>query len=141
MKKILITLVMIASLTKGVMASEEGVNSEVLNAFKNDFANAKNVSWQTAGNYYKASFTINGNILFAFYNENGEFLGVARNILSTELPDKLKNSWKKNYNGYWITDLFRVTNHSGTFYYITLQNADEKVILEAKNNKNWTLYQ
>ncbi|HEX7845274.1 MAG TPA: hypothetical protein VF476_05685 [Chitinophagaceae bacterium] len=65
---------------------------------------------------------------------------VLENILSTELPLFLQKSLKKNYENYWITDLFRLTGDEGVCYYITLKNADETLILESRYQGNWHLF-
>jgi hypothetical protein len=67
-------------------------------------------------------------------------LAVTRNIVSEQLPLKLLMELKKNYSGYWISDLFEVVNGTDDDYYVTLENADEQIILKAKASKSWKLY-
>jgi len=47
---------------------------------------------------------------------------------------------KRNYAAFWIPELFEVVNDEGDYYYVTLENADEKLILKAKANRSWRLY-
>ncbi len=56
---------------------------------------------------------------------------------STELPLYLRNSIKVNYTNYWITDVVEESNKHGFTYYITLENADYKIILVSKKGSNW----
>jgi hypothetical protein len=140
MKKIITTLALIITLVTGAFGSNKKIDPEVLNAFKNQFTNAQEVTWVAADNYYKATFFLNGEFLFAFYNTDAELLGVIQYISSTELPENLRTSLKKNYTGYWIADLFEVVNGEGTSYYITLQNADTQIILQSKNQTSWRLF-
>lgn len=138
MKKIIITLAMIVTMgTMSTFAGEENVNPQVLDAFKNEFSSAKEVKWTAESNYYRAAFTFNGLHVFAFYNPEGELLGLTRYISSLELPLKLQSDLKKNYSDYWITDLFEVAINDSTNYYITLENADSKIVLKTTGGNTW----
>ena len=60
-----------------------------------------------------------------------------RNILSTQLPARLLSPIKTKYKTYWITDLYKATADGKTCYYITLENADQKVKLTTSHSANW----
>ena len=121
-------------------AGDENVNPKVLNAFKDEFTTAKEVEWTAGSNYYKAAFTFNGNHVFAFYNMDGELLGLTRYISSLDLPINLQKDLKKDYSDYWISDLFEVANNGGTSYYITVENAEKKIVLKAADGNDWTTF-
>jgi CRISPR/Cas system-associated exonuclease Cas4 (RecB family) len=139
MKKIILTLA-VAFSTLCSFASDVNVNSKVLDAFKNDFVSAKEITWTATSDYYKASFLFNDQQVAAFYNMDGELMGMTRYIRSTDLPLSLQANLKKEYGSYWISDLFEVSNHDGTGYYITLENADSKIVLKSSGD-NWRPYQ
>src|SRR6202000_1552673 len=89
--------------------NDDGIaNQQAVRSFKKDFATASNIVWEQKENFTKATFTLNGQVLFAFYNNNGDLQAVVRNIKSDQLPINLLASLKKDYNDYWITDLFEV---------------------------------
>ena len=134
MKKMILTLV-IAVTTLSAFASDENVNQKVLDAFKTEFNSAKDVEWSVGTNYYKATFNYNGKYVFAFYNEEGELLGLTRYLSPSDLPLTLQNNLKKNYEGYWVSDLFEASKDDATNYYITLENADTKIVLKSGENK------
>jgi hypothetical protein len=139
MKKIIIMLaITISSLS--VFAGEENVNTRVLNAFSREFAGAKDVKWTTNETFSKASFVFNGQYVYAFYQLDGELLAMTRNISSLDLPINLQTSLKKGYEGYWISDLFEVSNNEGTNYYITMENADSKIILKSTDAGKWNSF-
>jgi|SRR5688572_17407598 hypothetical protein len=138
MKKIIIMLaIAISSLT--AFAGEENVSSTVLNAFNKEFAGAKDVQWTSAENYYKAAFVFNGQNVTAFYQLDGELIAMTRNISSLELPISLQTNLKNNYSKYWISDLFEISNSEGTSYYVTLENADSKIVLKSNSNR-WNTF-
>ncbi len=140
MKKIIIILAVLIS-TTSAFAGEENVATKVLNAFKTEFNTAKEVEWTVGSNYYKAAFVYNEKHVFAYYNEEGELLGLTRYLSSDDLPLNLQNNLKKSYSKYWISDLFEVAKSDGTAYYITLEDADTKIVLKASAESDWSVYQ
>lgn len=146
MKKMILMLAIIATTMSAfagkptVAAGEENVNPKVLDAFKAEFSNAKEVKWAAGENYYSAAFVYNDKYLFAFYNTEGELLGLTRNISPVDLPLSLQKDLKDDYKNYWISGLYEVANSKGTTYYITLENADTKLILNADNTYKWSSY-
>ncbi|MBL7708536.1 MAG: hypothetical protein JNJ86_05665 [Chitinophagaceae bacterium] len=138
MKKIILMLAITIS-TLSAFAGEE-VNPRVLASFKSEFASAKEVAWTVTADYFKAEFTFNGQYVNAFYNTDGELMGLTRNITSLELPMNLQASLKKSYEDFWISDLFEITRSNNTGYYITLENADTKIVLKATAGEDWSVY-
>ena len=139
MKKMIMMLaVTISSIV--AFASDEKVSQKVLDAFREEFASAKEVTWTAGADFYKAQFTFNEQIVTAFYSNEGELLGLTRNITSLDLPMNLQASLKKSYADFWISDLFEVTKSDSTGYYITLENADTMIVLKAGADSDWNVY-
>ena len=90
MKSLIIAAAMFVSLS--AFAGREKVNEKVLNAFNTEFVNAQAVEWTISSDYYKASFEMNGQRVFAFYNTDGELMGLTRNISSSQLPVRLQSA-------------------------------------------------
>lgn len=133
-------MMLVAVGTSAFAKDEETVNQQVLNSFKQEFADAKDVAWQNNREFVKATFTLNDQVMFAYYSQAGELLAITRNISSDKLPISLLTSLKKNYHEYWITDLFEmVANGDGT-YYITLENADVELVLKSNTFGGWEVY-
>ncbi len=135
----MIVTLAIAVSSLSAFANDENVNQKVLDAFKTEFATAKEVEWSVGSDYYKATFNYNGKYVFAFYNENGDLLCLTRYISPADLPLSLQNSLKKNYEGYWVSDLFEAAKNDDTNYYITVENADTKIILNSSGS-GWSVY-
>jgi hypothetical protein len=113
------------------------VNQQAVQSFKKDFVNATGVTWEQTADYVKATFRLNDQVLFAYYNTNGELQAVVRNIVSDQLPISLLTELKKNYSGYWISDLFEIASNDETSYYVTLENSDKKIVLKSEGTSNW----
>jgi len=118
----------------------EEVDARVLGAFKKEFATAKDITWTLAVNYYQASFVYNEQHITAYYNTEGELLGVARFISPVDLPLALQADLKKNYQPYWISNLFEAATSEGTTYYITIEDADQSLVLKSDNARDWDQY-
>ena len=141
MKKILLSLLIVITGFKAVFANDEKIKSGVLDAFSKKFPHAKQVSWQSNDNHYKATFNYYGAWLFAHYNAaTGELLGVTRNISSLQLPLFLQNSIHQKFADYWVTNVVEESNKKGFNYYITIQDANSKVILRSIHGSDWTLH-
>jgi hypothetical protein len=141
MKKILMILALIVTIVATAFASEEKVNPEALQAFKAKFAEAKEVTWTVHEAYYKATFTFNGTWLNAYYSRDGKLTNVIRNISSDKLPLYLINSYRTKYPGFWITELFEISNENGFGYYLTMENVSKKIVLKSIYNSDWQLFQ
>jgi len=140
MKKMILTLAIVVS-TMSAFAGEGQVNQKVLEAFRTEFNTAKEVAWSAGDNYYRATFTFNEKHVFAYYSVEGELLGITRYISPADLPISLQQSLKKEYTGFWISDLFEVARNDESGYYITLENADSKIVLKASDIYGWSPYQ
>ena len=142
MKKIMMMLGMVFTLsTAFAFTGEEAVNKQALKSFQTEFPNATDATWTVGSNYYKVDFTMNDQKLFAFYGSEGEFMAVTRYISSIQLPLNLQGSLKKSYSHYWISDLFEMASNDGTGYYVTLENADTKIILKSTIGNEWNVFE
>jgi hypothetical protein len=139
MKKMILTLA-IALGSLSAFAGEGNVSQKVLDAFNQEFTTANQVEWASGTNYYRASFIYNSKHVFAYYDLNGALLALTRYITSLDLPMGLQNSLKKDYDSYWISDLFEVAKEGATHYYITLENADSKLVLESSAGYEWETF-
>src|SRR5678810_1144559 len=99
MKKIMMMLLLVLTIgTSFAFTGEEAINKQALNAFKKEFVGATEAAWTVGDNFYKVTFTLNDQKLFAYYNMQGDFMAVTRNISSLQLPLSLQTSLKRSYN-------------------------------------------
>jgi hypothetical protein len=143
MKKTILALAVMLTtgLTSAFANKGEDINQGVIASFKSEFVQARNVSWQLEKEFTKVTFTLNDQVLYAYYsNENNELLAVVRNILSHQLPINLFTSLKKDYSDHWISGLFEVARQDHTAYYVTLESANEILVLKATSTNEWSVY-
>ena len=119
---------------------ETMIPESVASAFNNHFSNATEVQWEGWGNYYKATFRENDYTMYVFYSDNAEIMGIAKNVLSDKLPVLLQAGLKNKYPEFWITELAKYVISDKTGFLVTIENADEKIILKAMDNQRWQVY-
>jgi hypothetical protein len=120
--------------------SEVTVPVRIEERFSQQFAHAMDVRWEEGKNFFKATFEDWGRTLFVFYAGNGDLMGVATNLSSSSLPERLQAQIKQSYTGYWITDLFGYHNLEEKGFVVTLENADKVVVLKAAGDGGWSVF-
>jgi hypothetical protein len=139
--KILIgVFVFITGISSAFANGKEEVNDKIIKTFQKEFAGAQNVQWITTKEFVRATFTLNEQVVYAYYSPDGSLLGVTRNIVSGQLPINLLTDLKKNHNNYWITDLFEMASNNENIYYITLENSDHKLVLKSNGTTGWEVF-
>lgn len=129
-------------LTVGISSSFATPTGDLDNinaSFHKDFRKAELLATNVTENFTKLTFKMNGMVLFAYYSGDGKLLAVTHNIVSTQLPLQLLMKLRREYAGYWISDLFECDAEGSTSYFLTLENADKKITLRS-NDENWETY-
>ena len=120
--------------------SGDNGNKEIKANFSHDFESAVLMSTEAHENFTKVIFTLNAQVMTAFYSNSGELLAVTRNIVTSQLPVNLLMSFKKHYSdNYWVSDLFEMSQDGQSNYYLTLENADSRITLRS-NGDSWEVY-
>jgi hypothetical protein len=139
--KILIgVFIFITGISSAFANDKEEENARIVKSFQKEFAGAQDVQWVTTKEFVKATFTLNEQVVYAYYSSDGNLLGVTRNIVSGQLPMNLLTDLKKNYNNYWITDLFEMATNNENTYYITLEDSDHKLVLKSNGTNGWEVF-
>ncbi len=133
MKKLIIAALMVVSLSVSVFAKDDSkrVNYKVMDNFRQEFAEAKDVTWTIGNEFAKASFTtIQGQKAEAFYSFQGERIAVSKAIGLNKLSTEANKTIAKKYANYKATDAIELDNGETTKFYVSLENGLEKIILE-----------
>jgi hypothetical protein len=143
MKILVIMATVASSLFTNVSSAKQfdDVTPAAIQSFKTTFGQATEVNWSMNNNFYKADFVLNGQHASVYYDCEGRLMGTTRNITSLQLPITLQASLRKEYQEYWISDLFELTNNEGTSYYVTVQKADTKITLKSASHSEWVSFQ
>lgn len=141
MKKIILSMAIVLALFSSAFAGHTGNTKELaVAAFQKDFHKASDVRWAVTDNYVQATFSMDKETLYAYYDFQGNLIGLVHHILTTSLPENLRKDIKKHYNNYWVSELFEVTSDAGVYYYVQLKNANETLVLSTEGTNGWHRY-
>jgi hypothetical protein len=157
MKKIFLTTAIAALFTANVFAFNGGKKAEdegsanvsysVVNKFKADFSEAKNVSWTITSNTQKATFTIDDVKMTAFYNLRGEYLGVTQYVDYKTIPSKAKKEIAAKYKDYAVSEVIKLETNGAdssldsTVYFVDVKKGSEEVLLRVTPAANVYFFQ
>ena len=128
MKKLLVSLSLM--LTAGLTSAfTQGINNDpgIEKLFTKEFAGAENVKWvKLDDGYQKASFTLAGTGVEAYFSADAELLGTVRNIFYSQVPLVVMQAINKQFENAVVLEVTEVTNSGGTSYRITLEEKTKK---------------
>jgi hypothetical protein len=144
MKKILLAaLIAVALGTSAFAADDKKINHAVLNSFTADFKDAENVNWKVDAKYYKATFTLYGEEVIAFYDLDNEFIGSSKVLAFDKLPKKALYLIGKNYPfpPYKLMECIEFTKANGNkTNYVSFETEKEKLILEVSTDGDISVF-
>jgi hypothetical protein len=140
MKKSILSLVILLTVAVSSVLADDGkdaVSQKVLTSFKEKFSGASIISWNKESDFQKATFSFNNQVLFAYFDVEGNLVATVRNILSDKLPINLLVSLKREYSNFWISELLEVDSDWAICYYITLENENKVIKMRADSGMSW----
>lgn len=142
MKPLFIALILLHSLFSNANDIPENIAPAATKAFNKTFKEATNVHWCIVnGDVYRAQFNYNNQLLYAFYNGDGEQICIGEIIELHQLPPMLQNAFsQKNMQGK-IIDVFEVSDEYGFNYYVTIETETKRIILQSAGTSKWKIYQ
>src|SRR5215203_1697678 len=111
MKKIFVILIA-ASLTLSSYTAP--IPSSIIEAFKIEFSEAKDVKWNEYSEFIVASFTLDDKEKNAYYNHEGQLVVVAEVIVKKQLPKSLLNDLGKYSNP--VVAVYKMETDAPTSY-------------------------
>lgn len=133
MKRIIMTLSVLVTIGLTAVTANESTNIDprILSAFQKEFSFAKNVKWDTSGEFVTVRFSLNNQGLLAWYNRDGELMSVARNILYMQLPLSVIQTLEEKYKDAAIYGIVEVTKNNNTEYFMNADTKERKLLLRA----------
>ena len=121
--------------TSAFATDGDNVTAKVAAAFKTDFSQVSNVSWEKTSDFYFATFQLNNVTVDAAYNEEGELVGTSRKIATAQLPLNVTLELAKKFGAYTVSAQASELTYQGlTSYYLTVEN--DKQVLKLKCYSN-----
>ena len=139
-KSILILGLVVSGITASFAHDRGDISNNVITSFSKDFANAREVRWDNTKDFVKATFSVDNQVMFAYYAVNGDLIAVTKYLSPAALPINQNSSLKKNYGNYWISDLFELNAGNESSYFVTLEDENTRLILKSVNSSDWEVY-
>lgn len=131
MKKLFIAaLFVVAAGTSAFAADVTKVSYKAKSNFESRFAGAQNVTWSATDAYLKASFRIADENVEAFFDGEGDLIGLSRKIDLKKLPLNAIQKIKKDYASYRVNEAIEFDRDGDKSYYLSLGDGAKKQILE-----------
>jgi hypothetical protein len=119
-------------------APDTNGSAPILPALKKHFTEAKEMQWVGGDDVVKIEFSFNNQYVTGFYDAEGNLLGLAKNIISTQLPLLLEKNLREGFTAYWISGVLEYSTDGSTTYYAMVENANQKVVLQSSGN-SWNI--
>lgn len=141
MKKLFIAaLIVVAAGTSAFATDVTKVDYKVKSSFEAKFYGAENVNWSARENYLKASFTLAGESVEAFFNAEGELIGSSRKLDFQRLPLNAIQKIKKDFADYKVVETIEFDLDGDRSYYVSLENGQKSQILQVSLYGNVCTY-
>lgn len=143
MKKFIALAIVLATITTTAFSrTNDDVNQQILSSFKKDYTSATEVKWEAKKDFMRATFRIDGQLMYAYYSKNGERVAVTRTLQLAQLPITLSASLKERLHNdeYWVADLFEMVSKGETDYYATLRSSTRTIVLKADGLTAWQVF-
>ena len=98
MKKIILSAAIMLALFSAAFANRpDNITDRAAASFRKDFHKASEVSSTVIGNHVRVTFHQNNETQYAYYDFQGNLIGVLQHILTSSLPKDLQQDLKKHY--------------------------------------------
>ena len=139
MKRIFASLsfILLVGSTAVFAGDKTDVNAKIKESFKKEFAGVESVNWDEVGNYQRAAFLFHDRPVVAFFDEDGELLGSARNVLFNQLPLTVIKSFDKRFAGAEFREMYEISNGEGISYGITFETENRRYHVKVNTDGNF----
>jgi len=129
----LILALVAVAITQTVSAADEKVSPRLTQALVKEFSGAQAIHWQAfkGKDIYQASFILNHQRLFAFFNSDGELLSTGRYVAETNLPILVSKTLAARFADFEIKEVVEYTRDGDTQYALVLENSKKTVTANA----------
>ena len=155
MKKIFLTLATVGILATSAFAKIDGgkkaetvtVSFSVQAEFDEQFGNAANVVWAITPNCQKATFVQDNVKKTAFYNLQGEYLGVTQDVDYNSLAVKAQKTIAAKYAGYNVGEVIKLqtndssSNFDQTVYFVDLKKDNAEILVRVTSSSDVYYFQ
>ncbi len=116
-------LLLTAAVSYGQHGLHNGVSSVIINNFQQAFPGASDVEWEMDGELYKVEFETGwaGKDHDAWYDRTGKLVRHKEEITRSSLPRQVLATISRDYKGYRIDDVTKITEGNKITYIVELK--------------------
>ncbi|PWG78217.1 hypothetical protein [Pararcticibacter amylolyticus] len=124
---------------------ESEVSYFASNNFLSKYQGATNVNWTVTSQFQKASFSLNGVKMAAFFDSNGDYIATTQYVGFDQLPGISKSRLNKYYKDYAVEEVVRYDfdgqedshlylltgkRNYNTIYFASLKGKNESIVVK-----------
>lgn len=106
------------------------VHVKAVKHFEVNFKHANAIEWKTTKEFTKATFLLDGEKCNAFYDAEGNALGMSKAVSSRTLPKNAMKTIEKKYKDYAMIEAIEFQNDSERCYYVSMDNEKKTDVLK-----------
>ncbi len=140
-RKMILSACILALTTMGAFAQDmlqSQVPAVVVNSFQQKFPKAKGVDWELKGGIYEAEFETGlfGTDHEVWIQSNGRIVRHKEDLAKNDLPKMIIAKLKKDFPGYRITDVKKITEEQKITYACEVKSGSDewKLVVDSQGN-------
>ena len=140
-KKVTIIALMVITIASSAFAGDNTLDFKGADAFKKSFPQASEVSYTVKKEFTEVNFTWHNLKLQAFFDRQGNYIGLSREISVKDLPLSYVIEINRQYKGFDITEAIEFDHsENGLSYYVTVVKADRKYVLNVATDGSISVF-
>jgi len=129
MKKLFLTAALAVAVVASSFAADVNVDKRIQSAFHKEFASAFNPKWESIGEgLMHVTFTQNGEVMDAYYNDDAQLVSFARAVTADLLPLLVTKTINEKFTDSQITDIRELVSQNETSYLVTARSQSKVVV-------------
>ena len=131
MKKILFTAALAVAVITSSFATDIDVkvDKHIQSDFQKELASSFNPRCESIGaGLMHVTFTQNGNVMDAYYNEEAQLVSFARSVSVDQLPLLVSRTINEKFSGSKISDIRELVSQNETSYLVTARSESKVVV-------------
>ena len=141
MKKVSIIAFMVITIASSAFAGDNTLGFKGADAFKKSFPQASEVSYTVKKDFTEVNFTWHGLKLQAFFDRQGNYIALSRDISVKDLPLSYVININKQYKDFEITEAIEFDHsENGLSYYVTVVKEDRKYVLNVATDGSISVF-
>ena len=140
-KRVTIIAAMVITIASSAFAGDNTLDFKGADAFKKSFPQATEISYTVKKEFTEVNFTWHNLKLQAFFDRQGNYIGLSREISVKDLPLSYVIGINRQYKDFDITEAIEFDHsENGLSYYVTVVKHDRKYVLNVATDGSISVF-